>query len=180
MMAETGHSSSLVTPMTMSAPTPNWSHFDFFKWTCIIVGDDWLSTATSPHERQVDSLKDPTESGRSSPSRKNPKKAVLATAQITRLAGFDDLSRASLIFLNRKTVMGSLILAGEPFSSRILLMPACTLLCTGREDFSLGFGRPNDICQLLSADKYDLIVCETSCWSIRMCRGAVRRGEMVR
>ena len=97
------------------------------------MGDDWLSTATSPHERQVDSLKDPTESGRSSPSRKNPKKAVLATAQITRLAGFDDLSRASLIFLNRQTVTGSLILAGEPFSSRILLMPACTLLSTGKE-----------------------------------------------
>lgn len=48
-MAVTGHSSVCVMPTTMSAPDPNWSHLDFFKWICIIRGAAWLSTATSPH-----------------------------------------------------------------------------------------------------------------------------------
>ena len=65
--------------------------------------------------------------------------------------------------------MGSLILAGEPFSNLILLMPTCTFLSIGRgrrreweeerrEDFSLGSGRPSDTCIFRLPERCNLIV----------------------
>ncbi len=72
-----------------------------------MVGADWLSTATSPHAKHVASLNSCAELQRSSPRRKIPKKAVVATAHINDLAGWDDLSSVFLICVSRWGVTGS-------------------------------------------------------------------------
>ena len=42
---------------------------------------------------------------------------------------------------------------GDPFSILILLILACTRFRMGKEECSLGSGRPSDTCVLHSADK---------------------------
>ena len=71
-MAATGHIVASVRPTTTSDPVPNWSHLDFFRWICTILGPWRLSIATSPHARWVAGLNEVV-SGSNSPSRKNPK-----------------------------------------------------------------------------------------------------------
>jgi hypothetical protein len=56
-------------------------------------------------------------------------------------------------------VIGSLTLEGWPRPSRALLMPACTRFNMGRDDCSLGSGRPSESCVFLMADRYDFTVC---------------------
>ena len=84
--AVTGQMGVSVRPTITSTPLPNWSHFDRFKWTFTIEGYVLLSTATSPHERCPARSYWSGASTRSSPSRKNPKKARLATAHISCLS----------------------------------------------------------------------------------------------
>ena len=99
-----------------------------------MVGCVWLSTATSPHVKPVAGLKREGESGNSSPSLKNPKKANAATAQRTTLSGFcevtNDYCMACIIWI----VIGSLMRGGEPLRTRIRLIPAWTLLRIGSDD----------------------------------------------
>ena len=52
-------------------------------WICTILGPWWLSIATSPHARWVAEVV----SGSNSPSRKNPKNAVV---EMARLCGWSD------------------------------------------------------------------------------------------
>ena len=56
-MVETGQRGMPVKPKIMSMPGPNWSVFDFFRWTWIMLGLVWLSTAMSPQARSVAILK---------------------------------------------------------------------------------------------------------------------------
>ena len=48
---------------------------------------------------------------------------------------------------------------GEPLSILERLMSACTLLRMGRDDCSLGSGRPREICMFWTAERYDFSVC---------------------
>ena len=77
--AATGQVDVSIHPTIMSNPLPNWSHFDRFKWTFNMEGNVQLFTA-SPHERCTAWSYWSGASTRSSPIRKNPKKARLATA----------------------------------------------------------------------------------------------------
>ena len=78
VIAPTGHMSVPVLPTTTSAPTPDWSHLDCFRWIWIIRGDCRSSTATSPHARSVVAFHVDRDVGSSSPSLKNPKNAMVA------------------------------------------------------------------------------------------------------
>ena len=72
--ADTGHRAQPVRPMTMSTPTPNWSHFDCFRWIFSMDGCVALSAATSPQAKSVVGLNLSADSTRSSPRRKKAKK----------------------------------------------------------------------------------------------------------
>ena len=111
------------------------------------------STATSPHAREVAGLNSPEDPGSSSPSRKNPKKAVAAIAHTTTLSGLADTTRASCSLAITWAVIGSLMRGGVPLSILMRLMPACTLFSAGREDCSRGSGKPSEICIFRTAER---------------------------
>ena len=97
----------------------------------------------------------------SSPRQKTPKKAVQAMAQRTTFLGFDEVSRI-LIWESTGVVMGSLILGGVSRISLAWQIPASTLFRMGREECSLGSGRPSEICILRTAKRYNIPV-----WGVR-------------
>ena len=78
--------------------------------------------------------------------------------QRTTFLGLDEVSRILLMWASTGVVMGSLILGGVPRSSLARQMPACTLFRIGREECSLGSGRPSEICMLRTAERYDFPV----------------------
>lgn len=124
-----------------------------------MVGLIRLSTAASPQHRFSVGLKAWAETGSNSPSRKKPKNAVHAIAQMTCFSGRSEAARALWIRTRRWNVMGSLIWVEGPFSILALLIPAWTLLRIGSDDCSLGSGRPREICIFLTAARYVLPVC---------------------
>ena len=105
-IAVTGHNGRPVDPTMMSAPVPNWSHLDRFRWNLTIDGFSRLSTATSPHMREAAGLILARDSGRSSLRRKKPKKAVQQTAHMSSLCAMSAETRCALIRSMTGAVMG--------------------------------------------------------------------------
>ena len=104
--ADTRQSEFPVRPNTTSDPMPYWSHFDTLRCTWTILGTVWLSTAISLHARLFAGWKADCNAGSSSPSRKKPKNAVVAIAQMAVLSGSDELVSEEWIFSRIYAVMG--------------------------------------------------------------------------
>jgi len=82
----------------------------------------------------------------STPSLKNPKKAVTVTAHSTTLLGFEELDQVSWILWRMCNVIGSLTQeALLPDYNQILLMTAWTFLSRSIEDCFLGSSSPRDL-----------------------------------
>ena len=119
-----------------------------------MVGELLLSTATSPQERLTAGLKSLGDTTNNSPKRKNPKKADAAIAKMRVLSSPGEMSSVSWILVRIWTVIGSLVLGASLFlSAYALLMPARTLLSTGRDDWSRGSGRPKDNWRFRTAER---------------------------
>ncbi len=144
-MALTGHRADPVVPKTMSEPLHIWLHLDFFRWICTIWGFVWLPTATSPQARSVPGLMDAAEPGSSLPRRRS-QNAEQAKAHRTNLSGRAVETRNFGIRYMGWAIIGSRIREGDPLSNYHLLIPAWTRFRTCREDWSLGSGRPCEIC----------------------------------
>ena len=148
-MAPTGHKSRSVLPTMISTPRPNWSVFDCLRWSLTIRGARGLSTAMSSQAKCSRGLKLPGDGSNSSPKRQKPKKAAQQMAQRTIRSGWDVLSSSCSV----------VTLEGWPRPRRALLMPACTRFNMGRDDCSLGSGRPRESCVFGMAERYDFTVC---------------------
>ena len=137
------------TSYNISEPLPDWSNLDFLRWICIIVGGEWLSTATSLNLKWLSGC---MHDGRSSPSlKKKPKNMTNFSVWVEDMKTRCNCSKIRI-------VTGSLIREFEPLSILAGLIPACTRLRIGNDHCSLGSGRPSEICTFLTADKYTLLV----------------------
>ena len=105
-IACTGQRGPSALPTMMSAPAPNWSHFDLFRWIRSIVGFSLSSTAISPHITVLAGSTCPADSGSSSPSLKNPKKAMVATAHRSSFSGRLEGHSCCPILLRTVAVIG--------------------------------------------------------------------------
>ena len=115
---------------------------------------DWRGyLLPSPHAKLVAGLNCVDDSCSSSPRRKNPKNADAETAQRTPLSGLVDVASECCIASKMRTVIGRRMRVGVPLRALVRLIPAWTLLRIGSEDWSLGSGRPSEICILRSAER---------------------------
>ncbi len=87
------------------------------------------------------------------PRRKNPKNAQHATAHMTPVCGLVVETKWSWMSVNIWNVMGNLIREEEPLSMAARLIPAWTRVSIGNDDWSLGSGRPSEICIFLTAER---------------------------
>ncbi len=158
-IAVTGQRGRPVFPKIMSAPVPNWSHFDLLRWILISVGLSLLSTATSPHMSYLTGETEACVSGSSSPSLKKPKNVVQQIAHRRSFWGWLDWFSCVRICSMTAAVMGRRRWDGGPLSALTRWIPAWILFSTGRDDCSLGSGSSRESCVLRTADRYSLIVC---------------------
>ena len=142
IIASTGHTSHPVRPNSMSAPAPNWSHFDFFK--CILTMEA-IELLRLPHDKWVVVVYSASFPTSSSPRRKKQKNATVATAQNAWLLGSGALSITPLICLSTAIVIGRRMRGVlGPCATLVLRIPSSTLFSTGCVDSSRGGGSPRD------------------------------------